>query len=886
MQVKPARASGLLAVAAMLAGCADTAPKFDSDPSAAPTMGQYEAAADTGLALQPAPGPQAGAPPGVDPWPRTINAGNASVRVFQPQVSSWTGNQLTFRVAVGLTPNGSAETFGVATGAARTEVDRTSRLVDLEDFGALTLKFPTLTDNGQSYAPQIRQAVTTALATVSLNRLETSLHASQTFAATPVAVNNTPPAIIVSYGPAILVPIDGTPVIKPIAGTRFERVINTQAMLARARFGATWYLHVYDGWLSAPAFGGPWTRALTPPVGLDDAADNLAAQKLVDLLRASNATPPPSLANGVPAIYVTQSPTELIIFKGQPNFVPVTGTSLLWASNTAADAFIDTVDNSYYVLISGRWYRARSLSGPWTFVAANALPADFAKIPKDSPAGAVLASVAGTPQAQEALIANSIPQSATISLASPPTFTPSFDGVPQYGQIQGTTLQYVVNSSTPIIASGASFYAVQAGVWFTATSLTGPWTVATSVPPAIYTIPAASPLHYVTYVRIYGATPEYVYVGYTPGYLGTVASPDGVVVYGTGYTYTPWIGSVWYPPPPTYGVAAAPVYNPAVGFTYGYGIGLATAAMAVPFWGGAYYAPGYYGYPCCGSASANVYRNWGTGVSSGTRTWYANPGGSFGTTASGTYDNRGTVGGYYGGRSYNPYTGQAKEGYDRTFFTPGGASGNVARGETYNAETGQRSYGSSVSATGAGGSTVNRSVAETGGPEGFGRTATTTTYNAKTGQTNTWTNGQPSDNNHYSSPDGNAYRSSASGWQQHGASGWQSAGSSDWADREQQARASAESRESAFSSGSGGWDRYGASDDRFGGDSWGNRFGGGGDDRFGGDSWGNRFGGGGDDRFGGGWGDRYGGSSFDDRFGGGGFGRGGFGGGRFGGFRR
>ena len=38
----------------------------------------------------------------------------------------------------------------------------------------------------------------------------------------------------------------------------------------------------------------------------------------------------------------------------------------------------------------------------------------------------------------------------------------------------------------------------------------------------IYTIPANSPLHYVTYVRVYGSTNEEVYVGYTPGYYGTV----------------------------------------------------------------------------------------------------------------------------------------------------------------------------------------------------------------------------------------------------------------------------------------------------------------------------------------------------------------------------
>ena len=63
-------------------------------------------------------------------------------------------------------------------------------------------------------------------------------------------------------------------------------------------------------------------------------------------------------------------------------------------------------------------------------------------------------------------------------------------------------------------------------------------------------------------MRIYEVTPQYVVVGYTPGYLGTVVTTDGVVVYGTGYTYVPYIGTaVWYPVPVTYGYAAAPYWG-------------------------------------------------------------------------------------------------------------------------------------------------------------------------------------------------------------------------------------------------------------------------------------------------------------------------------------
>ena len=61
-----------------------------------------------------------------------------------------------------------------------------------------------------------------------------------------------------------------------------------------------------------------------------------------------------------------------------------------------------------------------------------------------------------------------------------------------------------------------------------------------SVPDVIYTIPPSSPLYYVTYAKVYGSTPEVVYLGYTPGYYGTVVSKDTTtVVYGTGYYYPP-----------------------------------------------------------------------------------------------------------------------------------------------------------------------------------------------------------------------------------------------------------------------------------------------------------------------------------------------------------
>ena len=106
------------------------------------------------------------------------------------------------------------------------------------------------------------------------------------------------------------------------------------------------------------------------PSEVDAIAQELAKAGVVDLLDGGpKANPKPSLANGVPTIYTSQVPTELIVFKGQPDFVPIVGTQLLWASNTTSDVLINTANNNYYVLLAGRWFTAPALTGPWTFVA-------------------------------------------------------------------------------------------------------------------------------------------------------------------------------------------------------------------------------------------------------------------------------------------------------------------------------------------------------------------------------------------------------------------------------------------------------------------------------------------------------------------------------------
>lgn len=81
----------------------------------------------------------------------------------------------------------------------------------------------------------------------------------------------------------------------------------------------------------------------------------------------------------------------------------------------------------------------------------------------------------------------------------------TYQGNPRFRHVDGMRLQYAVNANIPTIRVEANrFFALNAGIWFEATSAFGPWVTAVSVPAEIYEIPATCPIHEVTYVRVGG----------------------------------------------------------------------------------------------------------------------------------------------------------------------------------------------------------------------------------------------------------------------------------------------------------------------------------------------------------------------------------------------
>lgn len=483
-------------------------------------------------------------------WPRQIVAGTVTFSISQPQVESWEGNKLTARTAAGAQPQGDKQRYGAVWFTARTDVNKKTRMVLLQDFTITKINFQGIPDKGQSYRAALETALPGHPVQIALDRLQASYEVSGSAGPKKTTqVKNTPPRIIFATKLSVLVLVDGKPVLREIINSEYTQVINTGVLLLSNKSGSPFYLWLSDRWVQAPSLDGPWVAVKTPaPESLNAAKKQIAEAKKADLLENIGPEVKQALHQGqLPDIYVSTVPARLIQTNGNPDLEDIPGTALRYTKNSNDIILFNMTGLRYYILIDGRWYRSESRQGPWTFVDGKDLPPDFARIPPNSPAGRALYAVPGTPEAKQAVVEATTPHTQTVDKST--TAKGTYDGQPQFNPIEGTPLRYSVNSSPPVIrVDEKTYYLVQNGVWFCATSPMGPWAVATMVPQVIYTIPSSSPVHYVTYVYVYGTTPTVVYTGYTAGYNGAVVTPANTVVYSTGYMYPGWAGAYWYPP--------------------------------------------------------------------------------------------------------------------------------------------------------------------------------------------------------------------------------------------------------------------------------------------------------------------------------------------------
>jgi hypothetical protein len=551
---------------------------------------------------------------------------------YQPQIESWTNQkQMVAWSAVSFTPNGTTKpALGTIKMEADTQVAVDDRVVRL-DMKITEYNFPSLsTDQVKAMVTEV-QAQPPYQRILDLDRVLAYVADSPLQPKNAEGIKADPPKIFSSAAPAILLNIDGEPIWSPIKDVDLRYVLNTNWDLFEHTPTTTLYLRNESSWLQAPAVTGPWK-----PV--DKLPDSFKKLPMDDNWKDVKAAVPGKKYSDktMPKVFFSQEPAELIVIVGPIAYKQVTGAgSLRWVSNTEADLFRMGTTGDFYFLVAGRWFKASSLDGPWTF-ATPTLPEEFKKIPLEHERSRVLASVPGTPQANEAILLASIPRTARVNRKETKAPDVTYQGgTPEWKTIDGAKgqLQQAVNTDKDIIKFGDLYYMCFQAVWFISKTPTGPWEVATSIPQEIYSIPTSSSLNHVTYVTIEEDNDdEWVTFAYVAAYTGMMIG-WGCVVWGSGWYYPPyrWYGG-YYPYPHTYGMGAW--YNP---YTGAYGRGYAAYG---PYGGvgmGAAYNPrtgtyargaaayGPYGSRSYGQAynprtgtyaqtrqGSNVYGNWGT----------------------------------------------------------------------------------------------------------------------------------------------------------------------------------------------------------------------------------------------------------------------------------
>ncbi|HTQ26960.1 MAG TPA: hypothetical protein VMI35_02485, partial [Puia sp.] len=521
-----------------------------------------------------------------------------------------------------------------------------------------------------------------------------------------------PPPIFYSSNPAILLIVEGDSVLAPSEKLDMEFVVNSNWDLFYDKKKKNYYLLSNTGWLTAGMLKGPWKATQTLP---RDMSKLPSGQNFDDVKKF---VPPPPPSGAVPQVFYSKVPAELILLRGAPVYSRISNTSLLYISNTDNDIFVDNTTNTFYVLLSGRWFSAKSFSGPWAY-AGDHLPGNFAHIPSSSPKAHVLASVPGTVEASDAVMLAEIPQTAIVNKAEVESKVKvTYDGQPKFEPIEKTDLQYASNTQEKIIKDGDLYYLCFQAVWFMSTSPNGPWKTCDAVPKEIYTIPPSSPVYNVTYVTQTNATSTTVESSAAAGYFGMFilgAAVGACIAYGTGFYHPPYF--YWRPG------FAYPVYRP---WPCAYGAGV----VYNPWTGG--FAGGRVAYGPYGMARSSA--------------WY-NP-------ATGRYGRAATVQGPYGGRtaasSYNPWTG----GYAHT------QQGHNAYGQ----------WGSSVASRGNQWAQTGHVTTANGTTAGY-RTSTGQSGMVHTGSNGTVVHGN--NNNVYAGHDGNVYKKNSNGsWSQFSNGGW------------------------------------------------------------------------------------------------------------------
>ena len=194
------------------------------------------------------------------------------------------------------------------------------------------------------------------------------------------------PKVIYSDKPAELILFDGEPELKAVPGTSLEWASNTETDVFFMTTTKTWYVLFSGRWFKSASLDGPWTFTTTDlPDDFRKLPDDTPYYTVRASVPGTSESDEARLKAMIPQMaHVATDGTvkaDEVEYAGDPEFEPIEGTSLSYATNTQ-DQVIQ-VGDKYYLLQDGVWFVADSPAGP--FAVATSVPEPVYDIPPSSP---------------------------------------------------------------------------------------------------------------------------------------------------------------------------------------------------------------------------------------------------------------------------------------------------------------------------------------------------------------------------------------------------------------------------------------------------------------------------------------------------------------------
>ena len=209
-------------------------------------------------------------------WPQVASIDGATYILYSPQFESLIGSSASARSAFRVKRAGEPAKFGAVHFSASIDNDPASGLVLVSDLLVQKVGFADGSDSTaltavlQKMMSGVTFSVQRAAALANMNATNAAL-------AGPTELNNRPPAIRTVDHAAVLLLLDGAPVLRDVgAGVGIAQ--NTPSLLALDTGSNTWYVRVGTGtWLHSSRYTGPFIAGNAP---------GDAARRAIDATRA------------------------------------------------------------------------------------------------------------------------------------------------------------------------------------------------------------------------------------------------------------------------------------------------------------------------------------------------------------------------------------------------------------------------------------------------------------------------------------------------------------------------------------------------------------------------------------------------------------------------